>query len=184
MRQAILLTVLGVVFAGAIFPVLPVSGQGADVTVTATLRIASACLAVSPTAVDFGALGLTQPGASSAGAAASPATATVTVRNCSAQPATVFVKGGIASGPGVAWTHAPSGDVCAGPNLYLQGVRDLSRNERRLSALDQPLKTLAAGASEPVMLTLVPACSGSAGAGLTITVPYTFTATLAEIGPR
>lgn len=184
MRLAMLLIVLGMPLAGFALSDLPTFSQGSNVTVTATLRIASACLVVSPTAVDLGTLGLTQPGMSAAHTASPPGTATVTVRNCSAQAETIMVKGGPASGPGVTWTHAPGADVCVGPNLFVQGVRDLSRNDRRLTATDQPLKTLAAGASESVMLTLVPPCSGSAGAGQTITVPYTFTATLAESGPR
>jgi hypothetical protein len=157
-------------------------GQQAETTVTASVRIASSCLIVSPTAVDFGTLELTQPTAArSAVAQPTEATATVSLRNCSSQNETILVRGGPATGAGVLWSHAPPGaDVCIGPNLFIQGVRDAARSEKRLTIIDQAFKTMPAGASEPVTLTLTPPCSGSTGAGQTLTVKYIFVATLAE----
>jgi hypothetical protein len=165
----------------------PAVGQtGPEATVTATLRIASACLIVSPTAVDFGTMQFTQPAVAPRSVDSLPAaTATVSVRNCSSQAETVLVRGGPVTGGGITWSHAPPGaDPCAGPNLFVQGVRDAARSERRLSLADQVLKTLPAGATEPVTLTLVPPCSGSVGAGTALTVTYTFIATLTEPGAR
>jgi hypothetical protein len=180
MRRGVLVATVSLVLGVAALSALPASGQSAETTVTATLRIAAACLTVSPTAVDFGTLELTPPDLAARASATPPATATVTLRNCAAQPETVLVKGGPATGAGVNWALAPTADVCAGPNLFIQGVRDLSRGERRLTANEQPLKSLAPGAGEPVMLTLVPPCAGSTGAGQSITVKYTFTATFTE----
>ncbi|MGH2583850.1 MAG: hypothetical protein ACRDJE_02945 [Dehalococcoidia bacterium] len=171
---------LGLIVLSLLASSLMAFGQGAEVTVSATLRIASSCLSVSPTTVDFGTLELTQPAAVRSAATPS-ATATVTVRNCSSQPETILVRGRAVTAPGVAWSHAPAAaDVCAGLNLFAQGVRDGAAGEKRLTVNDQILKSLSPGAAEPVTLTLVPPCSGSTGAGQAITVAYIFTATLGE----
>jgi len=184
MRRTLVLVGLGLLLSLLGLSSLPAFGQSAEVTVSATLRIASSCLSVSPTAVDFGTLELTQPAAARS-AATQGATATVTVRNCSSQPETILVRGRAVTAPGVAWSHAPpAADVCAAPNLFSQGVRDGAAGEKRLTVNDQILKSLPPGAAEPVTLTLVPPCSGSTGSGQAITVVYIFTATLGEPGPR
>jgi hypothetical protein len=159
-------------------------GQQAEVTVTATLRIASSCLVVSPTAVDFGTVEFTRPPATRPSPTPA-ATATVSLRTCASQSQTILARGAPATGAGVLWAHAPPGaDVCPGPNLFIQGVRDAAGVEKRLTVTDQVFKSLAAGAVEPVTLTLTPPCSGSTGAGETVTVKYTFVATLSEHGSR
>lgn len=165
---------------------VPTSGQQAEATVTATVRIASSCLVVSPTTIDFGTLEFTQPVAARGAAAELPeATATVSLRNCSSQGETILVRGGPATGTGVLWGHAPPGaDVCIGPNLFIQGVRDASGSGKRLTIIDQTFKAMPAGGTEPITLTLIPPCSGSTGAGRSVSVPYTFVATLAERGSR
>jgi hypothetical protein len=164
----------------------PAAGQtGPEATVTATMRIASSCLVVSPTTVDFGSLEFTQPAGTRSNPAPAEATAAVTVRNCSSQGQTILVRGGPAVGTGVVWAHAPPGaDVCIGPNLFIQGVRDASGATKRLTIVDQAFKSMPAGANEPVTLTLTPPCSGSTGAGVQVSVKYTFVATLAEQGSR
>jgi hypothetical protein len=149
------------------------------------MRIASSCLVVSPTTVDFGSLEFTQPIGMRPSAAPAEATAAVTVRNCSSQGQTILVRGGPAVGTGVVWAHAPPGvDVCVGPNLFIQGVRDASGTAKRLTIVDQVFKSMPAGATEPVTLTLTPPCSGSIGAGVQLSVKYTFVATFAEHGTR
>jgi hypothetical protein len=164
---------------------LAMFGQQAEATVTATLRIASSCLVVSPTTVDFGSLEFTQPAGMRPNGAPAEATAAVTIRNCSTQNQSVLVRGGPAVGTGVVWGHAPPGaDVCVGPNLFIQGVRDGSGTAKRLTIVDQVFKSLPAGGTEPVTLTLTPPCSGSTGAGQQLSVKYTFVATLAEQGSR
>ena len=184
-RYAALVIGLVVVAIGFGLSPLPTFGQQAEATVTASLRIASSCLVVSPTTVDFGTLEFSQPAAMRPNAAPAEATAAVTLRNCSTQSQSVLVRGGPAVGPGVIWGHTPPGaDVCVGPNLFIQGVRDASGAARRLTIVDQPFKSLAAGATEPVTLTLTPPCSGSIGAGVQVSVKYTFVATLAEQGTR
>lgn len=164
----------------------PAAGQtGPEATVTATLRIASSCLVVSPTTVDFGSLEFTQPTGMRPNATPAEATAAVTVRNCSSQGQTILVRGGPAVGAGAVWGHAPPGaDVCVGPNLFIQGVRDGSGAAKRLTIVDQVFKSLPAGATEPVTLTLTPPCSGSTGAGQQLSTKYVFVATLAEQGSR
>ncbi|MGD9891342.1 MAG: hypothetical protein AB7R89_01970 [Dehalococcoidia bacterium] len=171
---------------GSLVGLPPAAGQsGPEATVTATLRIASSCLIVSPTEVDFGSLEFTQPAGMRSSAAPSEATAAVTIRNCSSQGQSILVRGGPAVGPGVIWGHAPPGaDVCLAPNLFIQGVRDSSGTAKRLTIVDQVFKSLPAGATDPVTLTLIPPCSGSTGAGREVSVKYTFTATLAEHGTR
>lgn len=186
MRSRIVLFSLLVALGGLAVTAGPTFGQSAETSVTATLRIASACLTVSPNTVDFGTLELTQPGIAPA-----PATATVVLRNCSAQSETVLVRGSaaMASGNGLAaatpaWNLASGSNVCAGPNLFLQGIRDSARVEKQITAADQLLKPLPAGATESLVLTLVPPCAGSIGAGQTISVRYSFTATLLEQTPQ
>jgi hypothetical protein len=164
----------------------PVAGQsGPEATVTATLQIASSCLVVSPTAVDFGTLEFTQPASARSTAAPTEATASVSLRNCSSQSQSVLVRGGPAIGSGVLWGHAPPGaDVCIAPNLFIQGVRDASGTAKRLTIFDQAFKSLQAGTTEPITLTLIPPCSGSTGTGHQMTVKYTFIATFTEQGSR
>jgi hypothetical protein len=166
-------------------PLTSFSQTGPEATVTATLQIASSCLVVSPTAVDFGTLEFTQPSTARTSAAPAEATAAVSLRNCSSQSQSVLVRGGPAVGTGVIWGHAPPGaDVCIAPNLFIQGVRDASGTAKRLTIVDQTFKTLPAGATEPITLTLTPPCSGSTGAGQQLTVKYTFVAALTEHGSR
>jgi type 1 fimbria pilin len=156
--------------------------QSAETTVSATVRIAASCLVVTPAAVDFGTVEFTRATAVSN---ASPGVgAVVSVRNCSQQSENVFVRGGVAGPASAQWAHAPGQDVCAGPNLFIQGVKDNAQSERRLGSTAQLVKTLAAGATEPLTLTFVPPCAGSAGAGQTITLTYTFTAVLNDQSGR
>ena len=173
--------------AAAMLGALP-SAEGQanpEATVTATLRIASSCLVVSPTTVDFGSLEFTQPTGMRPNTTPAEATAAVTVRNCSSQGQTILVRGGPAIGTGAVWGHAPPGaDVCVGPNLFVQGVRDASGTAKRLTIVDQVFKSLPAGATEPVTLTLTPPCSGSTGAGQQLSTKYIFVATGAEQGAR
>jgi hypothetical protein len=184
-RYAALVIGLVVVALGFGLSPLTTFGQQAEATVTATLRIASSCLVVSPTAVDFGTLEFSQPAAMRPNSAPAEATAAVTLRNCSTQSQSVLVRGGPAVGPGVIWGHAPPGaDVCVGLNLFMQGVRDASGAVKRLTIVDQPFKSLAAGAQDLVTLTLIPPCSGSLGAGQQVSVKYTFVAALVEQGSR
>lgn len=180
------LLALALILAYAAAGSAPTAGQvSSEVTVAATLRIASSCLIVSPTAVDFGTVEFTRPPATRPSPTPAATTATVSLRNCSSQSETILVRGAPATGAGVLWGHAPPGaDVCLGPNLFIQGVRDAAGAEKRLSITDQAFKSLPAGATEPIALTLTPPCSGSTGAGQTVTVKYTFVATLSEHGSR
>jgi hypothetical protein len=178
MRRAAIVAGFGLLLLTARASALSVAGQPAEAVVTATVRISSTCVLVNPTAVDFGTLPFSQPGAAQMG------TAAVTLSNCSAQNQTILARGTAATGTGATWTHAPPGsDVCPGVNLFIQGVRDAAQVEKRLTVNDQPLKALAGGATETLTLTLVPPCTGSAGAGQAMTVRYIFTGTLAEPGP-
>jgi hypothetical protein len=159
-------------------------GQSAETTVSATVRIASSCLVVTPTAVDFGTVEFTRSTTTAVSNAPPGVGAVVSVRNCSQQSENVFVRGGVAGPASAQWAHAPGQDVCAGPNLFIQGVKDTTQSERRLGSTAQLVKTLAAGATEPLTLTFVPPCAGSAGAGQTISLTYTFTAVLTDQSGR
>jgi hypothetical protein len=165
---------LGLLVLSMLLP-LPVFGQGAGATVTATVTMgATACLIASPSSVSFGILAFTQPGA-----APQPATAPISLHNCSAQAANVLARGGGASG--VVWTHAPPPvTVCPLPNYFIQGARESAGEEKRLSLTNQPFTTVQPGASTPVTLTFLPPCAGSSGGGQSITLTYTFTATAAS----
>jgi hypothetical protein len=157
---------------------LPIVAQTPEAMVTATVRISSACVIANPTAVDFGTLPFSQPGA------AQIATAAVTLRNCATQNETILARGTTATGTGSTWTHAPPGtDVCPGPNVYIQAVRDAAQVEKRLSVNDQTLKAMPGGAMETLTLILVAPCTGSAGAGQSMSTRYIFTGTLGDPGP-
>ena len=157
---------------------LPMRAQTPEAIVTATVRISSTCVIVNPTTVDFGTLPFSQPGAAQA------ATVAVTLRNCAVQNETILTRGTTATGANATWTHAPPGaDVCPGPNLYIQAVRDAAQVEKRLTVNDQTLKSLSAGAMEALTLVLVTPCTGSAGAGQVMSTRYIFTGTLADPGP-
>jgi hypothetical protein len=166
---------LGMLALATLVP-LPVLGQGPGATVTATVTMGStACLIASPSTVSFGILGFTQPGASP-----QPATASISLHNCSTQAVNVLARGSYTSG-GAVWTHAsPALGVCAVPNTFIQGVRGPTGEEQRLSLANQPLAAVQPGAANPLTLTFVPPCAGSSGGGQSITLTYTFTATAAE----
>jgi hypothetical protein len=194
-RLAVALFVCAAILALA----TPAAGQGPVATVSATVTLRSTCLIASPGSVGFGIVSFSQQGA-----APQPATAQVTVTNCSPQAVTVLARGSQATGGGVTWNHpAPGAGVCStsgsgslnggigngnagsiggggsGPSTFIQGVRDAAGAEKQFTLSDQPFKSIQAGAAEPVTLTFVPPCAGSGGGGQVMTFQYVFTATAA-----
>jgi hypothetical protein len=133
----------------------------------------SVCITVSPTAtIYFGTGMLSEPGAvvSLAGDQG------LTITNCGTQTETILVRGTSAGGLGTTW-DLTEGDPCtAGPNRF--GLRlsagDLSL---RVGAANKTVATLSPGQALTRSVRILMACSGSGGAGQTLTVQLVFTAT-------
>jgi Calx-beta domain len=133
----------------------------------------SACITVSPTAtIDFGTGMLSEPGAVFTLAGDQ----SITVTNCGTQTETIVVRGTSAAGSGATW-ELTEGDPCsAGQNRF--GLR-LSAGELslRVGAANKTIATLSAGQSLTRNVRILMACSGSSGAGQTLSVQLVFTAT-------
>jgi hypothetical protein len=143
----------------------------ADVTVAA----AAACIQLSGTTVSFGTLPL--------GAVSQPGTPDVTITNCATTSGTLLVNGTDATAPNALWALDGSQLACntampLGVDRYhLDLVSAQLPSPRRLSTLPQNVLTLAANQGFSHSLSISTACPGSSGAGQTMSMQVTYTAT-------
>jgi hypothetical protein len=135
---------------------------------------ANACITVSPTAtIDFGTGMLSKPGA----VVSLPGDQTITVTNCGTQSETILVRGTSATGSGTTW-DLTEGDPCAaGPHKFGLSLT-IAELSLRVGAANKTVGTLAPGQTLTRRARILMACSGSSGAGQTLTAQLVFTATL------
>jgi hypothetical protein len=135
---------------------------------------ANACITVAPAAtIDFGTGMLSKPGAvvSLAG------DQTITVTNCGTQSETILVRGTSATASGTTW-DLTGGDPCAaGPDKFGLSLT-IAELSLRVGAANKTVGTLAPGQTLTRRARILMACSGSSGAGQTLTAQLVFTATL------
>lgn len=142
----------------------------ADVTVQA----AAACIELSISSVSFGTLAL--------GAVDQLGSPTVTVGNCSTSGETILASATDATGPGATWTLDATTAACTGQqplgtDRYHLKLAPSGLPAVTLSTLAQQIETIAAGAGNDHKLRISTACPGSTGAGQTMTMQVTYTAT-------
>ena len=140
-----------------------------DATVEAQVTVATTCITVDPTSIDYGILSFSEVGA-----------ATTSFTNCSAQSQDIFVRGTDASSTtsGATWTLGSSLS-CDRLNEYALHVDDLSTllGPVSLIANNQSLSTeVPSAAVREVNADLSMPCTGSDGAGETFTFSIIFTA--------
>jgi DNA-binding CsgD family transcriptional regulator len=97
-------------------------------------------------------------------------------RKLGTQSETIVVRGTSATGGGTSW-ELTDGDPCAaGPNRFGL-VLTISEVSLRVGAANRTLVTLAPGGTVTRNVRILMACSGSAGAGSTLTTQLVLTAT-------
>jgi hypothetical protein len=150
---------------------IPAFGDGSG-TVSATVTAAAPCITVSNTSLDFGALPFSTPDAVSTKRLPEGAS---NVASCSAQSERLFVHGTDATGPSASWTlaGASAGPCIVGPNKYGLSLRF----NFEVVPSDVQFATLPAGQSTSPEFGLTMPCTGSDGAGQTLSFQYVFTAT-------
>ena len=153
----------------------PAFGQAqGEGTVSAQVTVAAPCIRVTPAQLDFGTLGFSQ----SAAAPVADSRA-LSIENCGTGSENIFAHGDNAtSTSGTTWTLEPNQpDLCSTPNRFRQriGAGSLSI---ALSTQDTLIAPVPGGQTVSWTAYLVMPCTGSSGAGQTMTFPYVFTAVL------
>lgn len=171
-RRRLWLAVAAAVLATALSDVGRAADSGtvnADVTVAA----AAACIQLSDSSVSFGTLPL--------GAVSQPATPAITVTNCATTSGTLLANGTNASNAAATWTLDATQATCEGLLGPYKYHLDLSSAQLpsavRLSGLPQTVQTLAANQGLSHSILISTACPGSGGAGTTLSMQVTYTAT-------
>jgi hypothetical protein len=149
--------------------------------VDATVTVATPCILVTPSQVDFGTLPF-----SPLGAPTSSGLAAVSYTNCADIPERVYARGSDATGssPGgpITWTLTPA-PACGSTtnpilNEYTVATVDGVNPAKPLSGADLELETVAAASQGAVnQLAILMPCAGSDGAGSLMSFQVTFTAT-------
>jgi fibronectin-binding autotransporter adhesin len=134
---------------------------------------AKACITVSPAAtIDFGTGMLSKPGAvvSLAG------NQSITVTNCGTQTEAIVVRGTSAGASGTTW-DLTEGDPCAaGPGKFGLAL-SIGELSLRVGTANKTVGTLEPGQTVTRKPRILMACSGSSGAGQTLTTQLIFLAT-------
>ena len=162
--------VCGLVAGVAAFGLSAVPALSADSgTLNMSVAVASPCLTVSPEAGTFGPKTFSP-------SAESPSTTDLdtrpTVTNCSASSEPLFVRGTNAVGAGATWTLADPQSIAV--NRYA-----LRSGSQALTVTDAPVASGALAAGDvirPVVVLYMPT-AGSDGAGQTMSMSLTYTAT-------
>lgn len=162
---------LATAWASSALPVLATDSGAVDAQVT----VATPCIIVSPTTVDFGTLPFTTP------LAQGYAARSLQLENCGTSAEQLYVRGTDATlGGNPVWSLVPSDPCSAGLNEYFLRARDNSNAGPfvGLTTTDQTLETVPAGSNALTNeLQLVMPCTGSDGIGQTLTFQAIFTAT-------
>ena len=139
-------------------------------TVDAQVTVATPCVLVSPTSLDFGTLpfgGFTSQ--------------SLQYSNCGTADESIYARATNASGVSAAWSLTQRGSCAAGPTVDEYRL-DLYANSnqlvRVLSLVDQLVEPLAAGASSvDSSAAIFMPCAGSSGIGTVMSFQIIFTAT-------
>jgi hypothetical protein len=160
-------------------PALPVFAADNGTVSAQVIAGGTACLTV-PSSVDFGTAAFLAAGTQTV-TTGSP---NIAVSSCSTATETVLARGTDATAPGVVWTlttTAPCPLAAPTTNQYNLGLRPIGgtgTTDVFLSGTNGSLGTVAANTT----LTRIPImrmpCTGSAGAGQTMSMSYVFTATV------
>ncbi len=162
---------LATVWASSAIPVLAADSGTVDAQVT----VATPCIIVSPTTVDFGTLPFTTLAIQGYGARS------IQLQNCGTGPEQMYVRGTDATfGSSTVWTLVAADPCSGGLNEYFLRARDNSNTGPfvGLTTTDQVLETVSAGSNALTNeIQLVMPCTGSDGVGQTVTFQAIFTAT-------
>lgn len=155
---------------------LPITALSAESgTVDAQVIVATPCIIVSPTALDFGTLSFTTIAVQGYSPRA------IQLQNCGNSPEQMYVRGTDATVAGTTvWSLVPADPCSGGLNEYFLRARDNSNTGPfvGLDKTDQFLETVGAGSIGLTNeLQLVMPCTGSDGAGQTVNFQAVFTAT-------
>jgi hypothetical protein len=173
-RIALLATIVGVLGVAVISGV---PAFGADNgTVTATVSVQDVpCMTVTSSGIDYGAKVFS-------GASPVQATGTITsIGTCSSAAQTVWVKGASATATGVTWTLV-AGLACPTTNQYVHEV-DNPNSPASFVPLTNTNQNFGTFNAQPHSIPNIPTrltmpCTGSAGAGQTISTQILFSATV------
>lgn len=147
----------------------PVSAGGV-VDAIVTVPTSAACLELSTTSIEFGAVAL--------GSSDVPAAPTIEVTNCSGSTGLVYARGTDATGLSAAWDLVDSAETCAGAlGMDAYHLRLAGPGTVQLSTENKSIGTIAAGATTNQTARIDTACPGSTGAGTTMTFEILFLAT-------
>jgi hypothetical protein len=163
--------------------ILP-AGAAADSSgaVTGTVAVPAAptpCITIDNTSVDFGSLGLSPNSTQTVAGDANPAT---TVTNCSGSTIQqLYAHGSDAVGSGTGlWSLVASGAPCsAGPDKYRYSLRPVGAATSSATYMTNTDAFLSSAFSSSLAFThrIYMPCTGSSGAGETMTTNVTFTVT-------
>ena len=178
LRRAGLGLALAGLWAGSAAPMLATDNG----TVEATVSVATPCIIVTPSQVDFGTLPFSPLG----GVPTTNGLAAISYTNCSEIPERIYGRGTDATGSGaagpVSWAlvQAPACGNAAAPvlNEYTLATVDGVNPAQPLALADQELEIVAAGSLGAVnQLAIRMPCAGSDGAGSLMSFQAVFTAT-------
>lgn len=163
--------------AGALASHAPLLAAEETITAQVSALSSTACLQVSSTAIDFGALPF--------GAAGQLADPPITVTNCATVAGDILAKGTNATGDaGAAWFLSDFPDTFCGaggllelaPNSYIVRV-DTGTSQIPINRHNHTqIVTLASGASKALNHRISMPCPGSAGGGQTMTFQIVYLA--------
>lgn len=170
-----ILVVVGAFFAGGV----PAFGDGTDsVTVTASVQ-AEACITVGTSNINY-----TTAPFSSGTTLVTRDSSVQDVDSCATAPQTLLVKGTNATGPGANWSLTDvNGNCSAGlsVNQFRHEIGTISGNplSLRLTTIDRSIGTLlTTHVDMNFATTFTMPCTGSGGAGQTVSSSIIFTATV------
>jgi len=144
------------------------TGEG---TVSAQVTVAAPCVTVGPN-IDYGTKGF------STATVPSSSTGVSSYTNCSSEPERIYVRGSnaVSTSSTATWQVTGTDPCSVGVNRYYHGVGD-DTGGANLSTTDQLINpSAAAGATKTLYATMTMPCSGSDGAGETMTFSIVVTA--------
>jgi hypothetical protein len=162
---------LATAWAGSALPALAADNGAVDAQVT----VATPCIIVSPTALDYGTLPFTTSANQGYGARL------IQLQNCGTSQEQMYARGSNATiGASTVWTLVPADPCSGGLNEYFLRARDNSNTGPfvGLTTTNQVLESVGAGNNALTNeLQLVMPCAGSNGVGQTVTFQAIFTST-------
>jgi hypothetical protein len=155
----------------------PVFGDDTG-TVAAQVTAATPCLLIQgSTSIDFGTATFSTPGPTGNALFKNPGESTLV--NCTDAGESVFARATDAAGSGgAAWSLEPNltNPCTAGPDTFSAMAAD-STGAKFLTTANSTFRTLSGGESRPIGFTMYMPCTGSSGAGQTMSFSYIYTVT-------